>query len=76
VAFTQKNKAEKNRFLRELNETEKAGLQERFVDFLQRMYEGEPAEWFALERARILQRCRSRSKRAGGMVRKRRRARA
>jgi hypothetical protein len=55
-AFTQKNKGERRRFLSELDEEKQNFLQQRFGEFLRRMYEGDTAEWIAAKRNEILRR--------------------
>jgi hypothetical protein len=72
-AFTQKNKGERNRFRNELTQEEKLALEKRFRIFLQRMYEGDAAHWFAQEREEILRRCRERDAKPKKRARNRRR---
>lgn len=72
-AFTQKNKGERNRFRQELNEEDQAALEKRFRIFLQRMYEGDSAQWLAQEREEMLRRRRKRDAKPKKAARNRRR---
>ncbi|HEX3652894.1 MAG TPA: hypothetical protein VHU18_08740 [Rhizomicrobium sp.] len=66
-AFTQKNKAQRNRFLSELTEQQNEEMKELFSTFISNFIDGEPTQFLSEKRLEILEREASRrSPGAGG----------
>jgi hypothetical protein len=55
-AFTQKNKAQRNRFLGELTVQQRVDLEKTFETFISNFIDGDPAQWLSEKRLEILQR--------------------
>jgi hypothetical protein len=55
-AFTQKNKAQRNRFLSELTEQQQVSMNNTFATFIANFIDGDPSQWLSEQRREIMRR--------------------